>query len=92
MGDLEIDLDEDCFLVTKRPDRRIGPILLRCAVRRVVDRRPQADEVAIETLHGIVLDKPEIEAIYALASLAMLGPPKIMSPTPPKQSESRAQP
>lgn len=69
---LVADLGEPCRILTRQPDTCIGPMLLKRAVRCVVDHRPLADEVEIRTATGCVLSEVEIEALYALAQLLSL--------------------
>ena len=66
---LEAQLDGPCDIITRGPDRRTGPLLLRFAVRCIVDHRPLAEEVEIRMGSGEVMGEAEIEALYALARL-----------------------
>ncbi len=63
-----IDLNQACDIVTAAPDRRMGPMVLRAAVRCVVTHRPEAEIVLIELKDGTQLEEVVIEAIYEIAS------------------------
>ena len=66
------DFDQPCDVVTVCPDRRTGPMLLRLAVRSIVLHRPLADRVEIELRDGTRLEEVAIEALYQIASGAIL--------------------
>lgn len=64
------DLDQPCDIVTSSPSRRTGPMLLRNAIRCVVDHRPLAEHVAIELEDGRQLDEADVAAMYEVALVA----------------------
>lgn len=76
-----LDLDQNCDIVNRNPDRCTGPMRLRSAVRAVVQHRPLAQEVELRLGDGETLSEVEIEAIYAAASLPGPGS-KFPEPSP----------
>ncbi len=66
------DLDQSCDIVTRQPERRIGPITLRAAIRCIVLHRPLAEQIEIELEDGTRLEEAAIEALYDLTSTIVL--------------------
>ncbi|WP_062017982.1 hypothetical protein [Aureimonas sp. AU4] len=66
---LPFDLDQDCDIVTRNPDRRTGPLMLRSAMQAIVLHRPTADEVEVRLRSGQIFGEAEIEALYVTATL-----------------------
>ncbi len=75
------DFDQICDVLTENPDRRMGPMQLRAAVRSISIHRPLAEAVAIELSDGTRLDELEIEALHTIASGTLFNGPAMPHPT-----------